>query len=406
MGSHAEVLKDFPILNTKIGSGADLVYLDSAATTLKPTIVADTVRRHYELEASNVHRGVHFLSEQATVAYENTRSLVQTFIGAQSSKEIIFTSGTTASINLVARSYGDHFLKRDDEIIITHMEHHSNIVPWQQLCERVGCKLRVAPINEAGELDLAAFHGLVNERTKIISFVYVSNSLGTINPAKEIVAAAKKVGAITLVDGAQAVAHLPVDVQDLECDFFVFSGHKLFGPTGVGVLWGRETLLEKMPPFLGGGDMIRSVTFAKTTYAGLPAKFEAGTPHIAGVIGLGAAIDYVNGLGFDFIEAHEKSLLDYGTALLKERKGLSLIGTAREKMAVLSFTLDDVHPHDIGSLLDQEGVAIRTGHHCCQPVMERYKVPATARISLSIYNTPRDLDTAVSALAKVQEMFQ
>lgn len=400
----AAIRKDFPILSTTV-HGKPLVYLDNAATTLKPKQVVQTIERHYLLGAANVHRGLHFLSEEATREYEGARDKVRAFLNAQDTAEIIFTSGTTASINLVAQSYGASTLKPGDEIVITHMEHHSNIVPWQMLCEYTGAKLRVAPIDDDGSVNMDALAKLIGPKTKLVSVVYVSNSLGTINPVTDIIALAKAQGAKVLLDAAQTVAHLPVDVQKLDCDFLAFSAHKIFGPTGVGVLYGKRALLNAMPPIFGGGDMIRSVTFEKTEYAPLPHKFEAGTPNIGGVIGLGAAIDYVTKIGHAAIAAHEDELLRYGMARLSEVPNLKFVGTATKKASILAFTLGDVHPHDIGSLLDQDGIAIRAGHHCTQPVMARFGVPATARASLSFYNTKDEVDALAASLRKVQEMF-
>ncbi len=399
-----KIRNDFPNLSCQI-HGKPLVYLDNAATTLKPKSVVTKLDHYYLLECSNVHRGVHSLSERATAAYEGARAKVKEFINASKESEIIFTRGTTDSINVVAQSYGRTFLKKGDEIIISHMEHHSNIVPWQMLCEEKGCILKVIPINEEGEIIDSEFEKLLSPRTKLVSIVYISNSLGTINPVKNIIQAAHRAGAVVLIDGAQAVSHLPIDVQDLDCDFFVFSGHKLFGPTGIGVLYGKAKLLDAMPPVQGGGDMISSVRFEKTTYNVLPYKFEAGTPPIASAIGLGAAIDYVTSIGFDNIITHDQELLDYGTKALKAIPGLRLIGTAREKTAILSFVFPNIHPHDLGTLLDEEGIAIRTGHHCTMPVMERYNIPATARASLSIYNTKEEMNALVKAILKVKEIF-
>lgn len=398
---------DFPILQTKV-HGKDLVYLDNAATTLKPRSVVDAISNHYLYGAANVHRGLHFLSEQATRLYEDTREKTRAFINAKETAEIIFTSGTTASINLVAQAFGDMYVKAGDEVLISHMEHHSNIVPWQMLCERSGARLLVAPISDAGELILSEFAKLISDKTKLIAVVGVSNSLGTINPLEDIVALAKKrlTPIPVLIDGAQLLAHRSLDVQALGIDFLAFSSHKLFGPTGVGVLYGKREWLDKMAPVVGGGDMIRSVTFEKTLYAPLPYKFEAGTPHIGGVIGFGAALDYINSIGIDAIEAHEQELLEYGAAQLKKVPGLTLIGTAKNKASILAFTLDDVHPHDMGTLLDAEGVAIRAGHHCTQPVMARYGVAATARASLAFYNSKSDIDKLVAALLKVKELFK
>lgn len=399
------VRRDFPILDhRRVRNDKPLTYLDNAATTLKPQSVVDTISQHYLYGASNVHRGVHFLSEQATADYDTAREKVRAFINAGETAEIIFTSGTTAAINLVARSYGS-LLQAGDEVVITHMEHHSNIVPWQMLAERQKIVLKVAPIDERGDIVLEELERLVTPKTRIVSVVAISNALGTINPLSEIRRIANRHGAKLLVDAAQAVAHMPIDVQSMDCDFLAFSGHKLFGPTGVGVLYGKRALLEQMPPVQGGGDMIRSVTFEKTIYADLPLLHEAGTPHIAGVIGLGAAIDYVNKLGLSAIAEREEQLLNYGTERLTALPGLKLIGTARHKASILSFVLEGIHPHDIGTLLDEEGVAVRAGHHCAQPVMQRYGVPATARASLSFYNRESDIDALVAAIEKTQRIF-
>jgi cysteine desulfurase / selenocysteine lyase len=400
-----DIRKDFPILPREI-RGKPLVYLDNAATTLKPSVVVDKLSQHYLMETSNIHRGVYFLSEKATEAYEDVRKKVREFINAGSEKEIIFTRGTTESVNLVANSYGRKFLAAGDEVIISEMEHHSNIVPWQMLCEEKGCVLRVIPMDANGDIILEEFITLLNERTKFVSIVYVSNSLGTVNPVKEMIKFAHERNVPVLVDAAQAVATRPIDVKDLDCDFLAFSSHKMFGPTGVGVLFGKTKYLEKMPPYQGGGDMIASVTFEKTQYNVLPYKFEAGTPPIAGVIGFGAAIDYIRAIGFQTIQAHERDLLEYATRTLSEIPGLKIIGTAKEKAAIISFTLDGIHPHDIGTLIDQEGIAIRTGHHCTQPVMKKFGVPATARASFSIYNTRDEIDRLIVALKKVIEVFK
>ncbi len=400
-----KIRKDFPNLHIDV-RGKPLVYLDNAATTFKPQAVIDAVTRHYRCETSNVHRGVHYLSERATAQYEAARDKVRNFLNARESREIIFMRGTTEAINLVAYSYGRHFLKEGDEIIISEMEHHSNIVPWQILCEEKGCILRVIPFNDRGELLFGEFEKLITPKTRLVSVVYISNSLGTINPVANIIATAHRHNIPVLVDAAQAVNHMNVDVQKLDCDFLAFSGHKLYGPTGVGVLYAKAEFLEKMPPFHGGGDMISSVTFEKTTYNVLPYKFEAGTPHVAGVIGLGAAIDYLQALGLGPIIAHEQELLAYGTRRLKEVEGLTLIGTAAEKACILSFVLSEIHAHDIGTLVDEEGVAIRTGHHCTQPVMKHFKVPATSRASLAFYNTKEEIDTLAQALLKVKKIFE
>ncbi len=399
-----EIRKDFPILQKEI-NGKPLVYFDNAATTLKPNVVVEAMERYYHQECANVHRGVHFLSEQATAAFEGSRKKIAEFLNAGEEAEIIFTRGTTDAINLVAQSYGRKFLKPGDEILITHMEHHSNIVPWQMLCEEKGCVLKVAPINDAGELIWEEFEKLLSPKTKFVSVVYISNSLGTINPVKKIIDAAHKFHIPVLIDGAQAVSHTPIDVQALNCDFFAFSGHKLFGPTGIGVLYGKRRLLESMPPAQGGGDMIASVRFEKTTYNVLPYKFEAGTPNIAGAIGLGTSIDYVKSVGLQNISTYESELLQYGTKALKGIPGLRLIGTAKEKIAILSFVFETIHAHDLGTLVDEEGVAIRTGHHCTMPLMERFGVPATSRASLSFYNTKSEIDVLVEAIYKTKEIF-
>jgi len=397
------IRSEFPALHQTVGDHP-LTYLDSAATALKPQIVIDTINQHYREESANIHRGLHYLSEKATKAYEAARDTVQTFINAEDRAEIIFTSGTTASINLVAGAYGAAFIKAGDEIIISNMEHHSNIVPWQMLHDRVGCELRVVPITDSGEIDLDAFEALLNPRTRLVSMVHVSNSLGTVNPIERVIRLAHDAGARVLVDAAQAITSRPLDVRSLDCDFLAFSGHKLFGPTGVGVLYGRRELLEAMPPFLGGGDMILSVTMEKTTYNHLPYKFEAGTAHIAGVIGLGAAVEYVNEIGIDQISQYEETLREVATAALTDLPGVQLYGTAPEKAAILSFLVDDVHPHDIGSVLDSVGVAIRAGHHCTQPVMQRFGIAATARASFSMYNTRDDVDRLIDGVLRVKEL--
>ncbi len=399
-----KIRQDFPILRQTV-HGKPLVYLDNAATSQKPQVVIDAVTRYYLAENSNVHRGVHFLSEQATQAYEGTRATVREFLNAAEDREILFTRGTTEGINLVAHSYARAFLKAGDEIVITGMEHHSNIVPWQIVCEATGAVLRVIPITDAGELALDEYERLLGPRTKLVSIVHVSNALGTVNPVKQMIALARRHGAVVLVDGAQAAPHTAVDVQDLDCDFYAFSGHKLLGPTGIGILYGRAALLEKMPPYQAGGDMISSVTFEKTRYNTLPYKFEAGTPHIEGVIGLTAAIGYLCGIGLEAIAAYEADLLAYGTEALAAIPGLRLIGTAREKAGVLSFVLEEAHAHDVGTILDREGVAIRAGHHCAMPVMQRFGVPATCRASLAFYNTRAEIDALVRALHKVKEIF-
>jgi len=399
-----EIRRDFPILQRMV-HGKKLVYLDNAATSQKPRAVIDALTRYYEESNANIHRGVHFLSEHATEEYEAARKKVQSFLNARDSSEIIFVRGATEGINLVAQTYGRTQISRGDEILITAMEHHSNIVPWQMLCEQNGARLRVAPINDRGELQLEEFQRLVNPRTKIVAVAHVSNALGTINPVRQIVEIAHRHKIPALVDGAQAVPHLAVDVQALDCDFYVFSGHKTYGPTGIGVLYGKAALLDAMPPYQGGGDMISSVTFEKTLYNKLPYKFEAGTPHVEGVIGLGAAIDYLNGLGIDTVAAHEHTLLTYATQAIAKIPGLRLIGTAKEKAGLLSFVMEGIHPHDIGTILDQQGIAIRTGHHCAQPIMQRFGIPATARASFGLYNTQEEIDVLVEGIQKVREVF-
>jgi cysteine desulfurase / selenocysteine lyase len=395
---------DFPILNQSV-HGKPLVYLDNAATSQKPQMVIDAMTHYYSNDNSNIHRGVHLLSERATHSYEEARVKIQGFINAAESREIIFTRGTTEAINLVANSYGRANVKAGDEILITAMEHHSNIVPWQILCEEKGARLRVAPINDDGELILEEFEKLLNERSKLVSVVHISNALGTINPVRAIVEMAHRHGVPVMIDGAQAAPHLKLDAQELDCDFYAFSGHKVFGPTGIGVLYGKASLLDAMPPFQGGGDMIASVTFEKTTYNTLPYKFEAGTPNIAGTIGLGVAIDYVNQIVIERIARYEHELLEYGTEALSQVSGLRLIGTAKEKAGVLSFVLEGIHPHDVGTILDREGIAIRTGHHCAMPLMERFGIPATARASLAFYNTRNEIDALVAGIHKVKEVF-
>jgi cysteine desulfurase/selenocysteine lyase len=400
----ARVRADFPILATEI-HGKPLVYLDNAATSQKPQAVIDTIMRYYQDTNANVHRGVHYLSETATEDYEASRRTAQQFINAPHLHEIIFVRGTTEGINLVAQTFGRTRVGAGDEILITAMEHHSNIVPWQILCDEKGAKLRVAPINDNGELLLDEFAKLLGPKTKLAAVTHVSNALGTVNPLQRMVELGHAHNVPVLVDGAQAVPHLKVDVQALDCDFYTFSGHKVYGPTGIGVLYGKTALLESMPPYQGGGDMISSVTFDKTTYNKLPYKFEAGTPDIAGAIGMGAALKYVNGLGIDKIGAHEHDLLEYATQTLSAVPGLRLIGTARDKAAVVSFVIEGVHPHDIGTILDQQGIAIRTGHHCSQPIMDRFGIPATARASFAVYNTRAEIDALVQGIEKVKEVF-
>jgi cysteine desulfurase/selenocysteine lyase len=398
------VRADFPILHRPV-NGRPLVYLDSAATSQKPRAVLEAITRYYECDNANIHRGVHYLSQRATEEYEAARETVRQFVNAADASEIIFVRGTTEGINLVAQSYGRTHVRSGDEVLVTALEHHSNIVPWQLLCEETGARLRVAPIHDNGELALDAFASLLTPRTKIAAVAHVSNALGTINPVRQIVQMAHGHGIPVLVDGAQAVPHLAVDVRALDCDFYVFSAHKVYGPTGIGVLYGKSALLEAMPPYQGGGDMISSVTFEKTTYNKLPHKFEAGTPDISGVIGLRAALEYVSRLGLDNIAAHEHDLLADATRALGEIPGVRLIGTAREKAGVLSFVLEGIHPHDIGTILDQEGIAIRTGHHCAQPLMERFAVPATARASFGMYNTPGEVLALLKGLHRVREVF-
>ena len=395
---------EFPILRRQV-HGKPLVYLDNAATAQKPQAVIDSLSRYYEQENANIHRGVHYLSERATEEYEAARRTIQYFLNAADASEIIFVRGATEGINLVAQTYGRANVGRDDEVLISAMEHHSNIVPWQILCAEKGAKLRVIPINDNGELIWEEFEKLLGSRTKIVAVTHVSNALGTVNPVRRIVEQAHRVNVPVLIDGAQSVPHIEVDVQALGCDFFVFSGHKIYGPTGIGVLYGKSALLDAMPPYQGGGDMISSVTFEKTTYNKLPYKFEAGTPHIAGGIGLGCAIGYLNGVGIERVERHEHELLAYATRAVGEIPGLRVIGTAAEKAGVLSFVMEGIHPHDIGTILDQQGIAIRTGHHCAQPVMQRFGIPATARASFALYNTREEVDALVSGLQKVREVF-
>jgi len=395
---------DFPILATEM-RGRPLAYLDSAASAQKPHAVIDAMSDFYGRRYANIHRGVYQLSAQATIDYEAVRAKTASFIGARDPREVIFVRNTTEAINLVARSWGEENIGEGDEIVLTMMEHHANIVPWQMLATRKGARIRVAEIDDAGVLDVDHLKGLIGPRTKLLAVTHVSNALGTINPVAELVSMARAQGIVTLVDGAQAVPHQPVDIAAIDCDFYAFSGHKVFGPSGVGVLCGRLDLLEAMPPFLGGGDMIETVSFEGTTFAPVPQKFEAGTPDIASVIGLGAAIDYLETIGMDAIAAYEHSLLDYATEKLAAVEGLRLVGTAKEKAAVLSFVLDDAHPHDIGTVLDGEGIAIRAGHHCAQPLMVRLGVPATARASLAFYNTREDVDRLTDALIKTQRLF-
>ena len=394
------VRRDFPILGRAV-RGRALVYLDNAATTQKPRPVIDAVERYYEEENANIHRGVHFLSQQATFSYERARGRLATFVNAAESAEVVFCRGTTEAANLVAHGYGRSRLGAGDEILVTHMEHHSNIVPWQMLCEDTGARLKVAPVTDDGELDLAAFADRLSPRTRLVAVTHASNVLGTVNPVRRICELAHEYGAVVFVDGAQGAPHLPVDVQALGCDFYALSGHKLFAPTGIGILYGRRELLEGMGPYEGGGSMIRSVSFEGTTWAEPPARFEAGTPNIAGAVGLAAAVDYLNGLGMERVSAHEEDLLAHASEQLAEVEGLRLFGEARPKVPVLSFALDGAHPHDIGTILDAEGVAVRTGHHCAQPLMARFGVPAMTRASLAFYNTPGEIDLLVEALRQV-----
>jgi cysteine desulfurase/selenocysteine lyase len=399
------VRRDFPIL-ARPARGHRLVYLDNAATTQKPRQVIDRIVRYYSEENSNVHRGVHYLSEVATRAFEDARVTVQRFLNAASEKEIVFTRGTTEAVNLVMQTWGRTNVREGDEILISAIEHHSNIVPWQMLCAEKGATLRVIPVDDTGDLLVDEYERMLNPRVKLVAVGHASNALGTINPIKRMIAAAHANGSLVLVDGAQGVPHMPVDVRDLGCDFYAFSGHKVYGPTGIGALYGREALLDAMPPWQGGGDMILSVSYEKTTYNALPYKFEAGTPHIEGAVALAAALDYVSGLGLERIAEHEHDLLTYASRRLSEIEGLRLIGTAREKAAVISFVLEGVHPHDIGTILDQEGIAIRTGHHCAQPLMMRFNVPATGRASFGLYNTREEADALVAGLTRVIEVFR
>jgi cysteine desulfurase/selenocysteine lyase len=398
------IREDFPVLRQTV-NGKPLVYLDNAASSQVPQVVIDRGSVYLEDEHSNIHRGVHYLSQKATTAYEGAREKVKRFINARDSKECIFVRGATEGINLVMHGYGRKFISAGDEIIISAMEHHANIVPWQMLCEEKGARLRVIPMNDAGELLQDEYNALLNEKTKFVAFTHVSNALGTINPVKQMIDQAHKYGVPVLIDGAQSAPHMVVDVQDLDCDFYALSGHKMFAPSGSGIVYGKAELLEKMNPFQGGGDMIRSVTFEKTTYADLPNKFEAGTPAIASQIGLGAAIDYLNSIDRKKAAAHERELLLYATERLKAIEGVRIVGTAREKTSVLSFVIDEIHPHDIGTILDQEGIAIRAGHHCAQPVMQRFNIPATARASFAFYNTREEVDVLASTIEKVVEIF-
>ena len=400
----SKVREEFPALAQTV-KGKPLVYLDNAATTQKPLQVIDAMSRYYKLDNANIHRGVHELSERATESYEAVREKVKRFINAAEAREIVFVRGTTEGINLVAQTYGKSNLRQGDEILISGLEHHSNIVPWQMLCGEKGTNLKVAPINDDGEILLVEYQKLLTERTKLVALGHVSNALGTVNPIGAMISMAHKAGIPVLVDGAQAMAHTRVDVRELDADFYVFSGHKMFGPTGIGILYGKEEFLNAMPPYQGGGDMIKSVSFEKTVYNDLPYKFEAGTPNIAGTIGLGAAVDYLSKFQIEDVENHERGVLSYATDVLGSIEGVRLIGTAREKLGVVSFLLDDVHPHDIGTILNEEGIAIRTGHHCAQPVMLRFGIPATARASFAIYNTKEEVDALARGIQRVKEVF-
>jgi cysteine desulfurase/selenocysteine lyase len=395
---------DFPVLQQTV-NGKPLVYLDNSASSQVPQVVIDRGSIYLEQEHSNIHRGVHYLSQKATTAYEGAREKVKRFINARDVRECIFVRGATEGINLVMHGYGRKFIGEGDQIIISAMEHHANIVPWQMLCEEKGARLRVIPMNDAGELLIDEYEGLLSERTKLVAVLHVSNALGTINPIKEMIAQAHKYGAPVLIDGAQAAPHMPVDVQDLDCDFYTFSGHKMYAPTGSGIVYGKLELLEKMNPFQGGGDMIKTVTFEKTTYADPPNRFEAGTPAIASQIGLGAAIDYLNSIGRERAATYEAELLRYATERVSAIEGVRIIGTAKNKASVLSFVIDDIHPHDIGTILDQEGIAVRAGHHCAQPVMQRFNVPATARASFAFYNTREEIDVLARTIERVIDIF-
>ncbi|MDQ3534232.1 MAG: cysteine desulfurase [Bacteroidota bacterium] len=400
-----KIRKDFPILHQEV-NGKTLIYFDNAATTQKPQIVIDALSKYYQNFNANIHRGVHTLAEKATAAFEETRKTAQLFLNAAEVEEIIFTKGVTEGINLVASSYGRKYLKEGEEVIITSMEHHSNIVPWQLICEEKGATLKIIPITESGEIIFSEFEKLLSSRTKVVSVVHVSNSLGTINPVKQIIEAAHQYKAVVLLDGAQAVSHLDIDVRALDCDFYVFSGHKIYGPTGTGILYGKRSILEEMPPYQGGGEMIKEVTFEKSTYNDLPYKFEAGTPNIADIVGLKYALDYVNNLGKSKIAAHENELLQYAYTLLYDVPGFKPIGTAKEKISVISFLLNKMHPFDIGMMLDARGIAIRTGHHCTQPLMNLYNIEGTARASFSVYNTKQEIELFVEGLERIAKMMK
>jgi cysteine desulfurase/selenocysteine lyase len=400
-----KIREDFPIYSRPI-NGKPLIYLDNAATTQKPIAVIDAISRFYSQECASIRRSAHSLSERATELFESSRSKVCRFINAASSREIVFVRGTTEGINLIAQTYGRAKVRAGDEILISAMEHHSNIVPWQMLCEEKGAHLQVVPINLAGEYVFEKYANLLSSKTRLVSVTHVSNALGTVNPIREIIRLAHRQNVPVLVDAAQSIPHMPIDVQALDCDFLAFSGHKIYGPTGIGVLYGKQSLLDSMPPYQGGGDMIRSVTFEKTLYNDPPYKFEAGTPDVAGAIGLGAAIEYLESLGMENISSHERELLDYGTSALEMMKELRIIGTAKEKAGVISFVMEGVHPHDIGTILDKEGIAIRAGHHCAQPVMDFFKIPATVRISIGLYNTREDIDALLRGLGTIKEIFR
>lgn len=395
---------EFPILK-RLVRGKPLIYLDSGASAQRPRQVIAAMDEYEARHHANVHRGVHTLSQEATSLYEGARDRIQAFVNARSRHEVIFTHGTTESINLVAQSYARNVLKSGDEILITHLEHHANIVPWQMVCEQTGATLKVAPIDPRGAIDVETVVSMMGSKTKIFACAHISNALGTILPVKRLIAEAKARGIVTLIDGAQAVSHLPIDVQDLDCDFYAFSAHKMYGPTGIGMLYGRESLLERMPPWQGGGDMILTVSFAKTTYNALPYKFEAGTPNIVGGVGFGAAVDFMNGLDRAAVHAHEEALLDYGTRLLSGIPGLTIVGTAPEKSSLISFTLKGVHPHDLGTVLDEDGIAVRTGHHCAMPVMDLFKIPATVRASFALYNTFAEIDALAISIERARKIF-
>ena len=403
--SITEIREQFPILTSQV-YGKPLVYLDNGASSQKPQSVIAALEKYYSSQHSNIHRGVHYLSQHATELYEQTRTATQQFFNAQHAHEIIFTKGTTDSINLVASSFGKRFIRENDEIIISTMEHHSNIVPWQMVCEEKKAKLKVIPITDSGEVDFEAFKQLISDKTKMISICHVSNTLGTVNPIKQIIQEAKKNGIPVLLDGAQAVPHTAVDVQELDADFYAFSSHKMYGPTGFGVLYGKEKWLDQMPPYQGGGDMIKTVTFEKTTYNDLPHKFEAGTPNIADGIAFNEAISFIQSVGYDFIHKHENELLNYGTQQLKSIEGLRVIGEAKEKAGVISFLVGDIHPYDMGTILDQLGIAVRTGHHCTEPLMNRFNIPGTVRASFAVYNTREEIDKLVEGVLKAKKMLQ